>query len=53
MTDPNRMKYRFGMPWYGWLLLFLVLVFAPTIKKQLFPPAPIVEPKKQNLEKKQ
>lgn len=31
------MKYRFGMPWYGWLLLFIFLVFVPTLKQQLFP----------------
>jgi hypothetical protein len=33
------MKYRFGMPWYGWLLLFIFLVFVPTLKTQLFPPS--------------
>lgn len=32
------------MPWYGWLVLFLFLVFVPTIQKEIkqrfFPDAP-------------
>jgi hypothetical protein len=31
------MKYRFGMPWYGWLVLFIVIVFLPEFKKLIHP----------------
>jgi hypothetical protein len=44
------MKYRFGMPWYGWLLLFLFLVIVPPFYKSVTAPLPA---KKDNLERKQ
>jgi hypothetical protein len=30
------MNYRFGLPWYGWLLLFLAVVFGPYVSKTIF-----------------
>jgi hypothetical protein len=44
------MKYRFGMPWYGWLVLFILLIFFPEIKKRI---VPTPEPKKDIVERKE
>jgi hypothetical protein len=47
------MKYRFGMPWYGWLLLFVLIVTVPPLLKSITAPTKQPENKKENLERKQ